>query len=113
MAELADAYGSGPYGSNTMRVQVSFPASIQEAVKNEKSFFTAPFCGAPKSFLQQGTVLPFMRYVFLKLNAIMIKQIDDRKRGCNRQNENSSFTRIGTNGARLERGSPSALRVPC
>lgn len=26
MAELADAYGSGPYGSNTMRVQVSFPA---------------------------------------------------------------------------------------
>ncbi len=26
MAELADAYGSGPYDSNVMRVQVSFPA---------------------------------------------------------------------------------------
>ena len=26
MAELADAHGSGPCGSNTMRVQVSFPA---------------------------------------------------------------------------------------
>ena len=26
MAELADAYGSGPYDSNIMRVQVSFPA---------------------------------------------------------------------------------------
>ncbi|MDE7015474.1 MAG: hypothetical protein K2P19_12510, partial [Kineothrix sp.] len=25
-AELADAHGSGPCGSNTMRVQVSFPA---------------------------------------------------------------------------------------
>ena len=27
MAELADAHGSGPCGSNTMRVQVPFPAS--------------------------------------------------------------------------------------
>lgn len=26
VAELADAHGSGPCGSNTMRVQVSFPA---------------------------------------------------------------------------------------
>ncbi len=26
MPELADAHGSGPCGSNTMRVQVSFPA---------------------------------------------------------------------------------------
>ncbi len=26
MAELADAHGSGPCGSNTMRVQVPFPA---------------------------------------------------------------------------------------
>ena len=30
MAELADAHGSGPCGSNTMRVQVSFPARIRE-----------------------------------------------------------------------------------
>ena len=29
MAELADAHGSGPCGSNTMRVQVSFPASYE------------------------------------------------------------------------------------
>ena len=27
MAELADAHGSGPCGSDTMRVQVPFPAS--------------------------------------------------------------------------------------
>ena len=26
MAELADAHGSGPCGSNTLRVQVPFPA---------------------------------------------------------------------------------------
>ncbi len=26
MAELADAYGSGPYGGNFMQVQVLFPA---------------------------------------------------------------------------------------
>ena len=37
MAELADAYGSGPYGSNTMRVQVSFPASIMERPGLQKS----------------------------------------------------------------------------
>ena len=31
MAELADAHGSGPCGSNTMRVQVPFSAlSVQE-----------------------------------------------------------------------------------
>ena len=29
MAELADAHGSGPCGSNTMRVQVPFPARIE------------------------------------------------------------------------------------
>ena len=28
MAELADAHGSGPCGSNTMRVQVPFPAYL-------------------------------------------------------------------------------------
>ena len=33
MAELADAHGSGPCGSNTMRVQVSFPA-LQREVPN-------------------------------------------------------------------------------
>ena len=31
MAELADAHGSGPCGSNTMRVQVSFPARSNPA----------------------------------------------------------------------------------
>ena len=29
MAELADAYGSGPYGGNFMQVQVLFPAPKQ------------------------------------------------------------------------------------
>ena len=29
MAELADAYGSGPYGGNFMQVQVLFPAPNQ------------------------------------------------------------------------------------
>ncbi len=29
MAELADAHGSGPCGSNTMRVQVPFSASFK------------------------------------------------------------------------------------
>ena len=36
MAELADAHGSGPCGSNTMRVQVSFPAR-QKSVKYKLS----------------------------------------------------------------------------
>ncbi len=38
MAELADAHGSGPCGSNTMRVQVSFPAS-----KSVKCFLNTLF----------------------------------------------------------------------
>ncbi len=40
MAELADAHGSGPCGSNTMRVQVSFPAS-QEALEIRLLFCAA------------------------------------------------------------------------
>ena len=38
MAELADAYGSGPYDSNIMRVQVSFPAR-QDTSHCDVSFF--------------------------------------------------------------------------
>ncbi len=40
MAELADAHGSGPCGSNTMRVQVSFPA-LESEVPNplRKAYF--------------------------------------------------------------------------
>ena len=42
MAELADAHGSGPCGSNTMRVQVSFPASQKKNfTKPVKFFFVA------------------------------------------------------------------------
>ena len=40
MAELADAHGSGPCGSNTMRVQVSFPA------RESLSRFAEVFCFA-------------------------------------------------------------------
>ena len=42
MAELADAHGSGPCGSNTMRVQVSFPAlhkNTSEWITVLKCFF--------------------------------------------------------------------------
>ena len=35
MAELADAHGSGPCGSNTMRVQVSFPALIWKSFRSD------------------------------------------------------------------------------
>ena len=42
MAELADAHGSGPCGSNTMRVQVSFPAL--------NIGFGIPVKGIPKFF---------------------------------------------------------------
>ena len=41
MAELADAHGSGPCGSNTMRVQVSFPASHERNFTEPVKFF---FC---------------------------------------------------------------------
>lgn len=38
MAELADAYGSGPYESNFMEVQVLLPApKLQPAIRNESS----------------------------------------------------------------------------
>ena len=40
MAELADAYGSGPYDSNIMRVQVSFPAR-QDTSQCDVSFFVS------------------------------------------------------------------------
>ena len=36
MAELADSHGSGPCGSNTMRVQVSFPALDKERLLDSR-----------------------------------------------------------------------------
>lgn len=46
MAELADAHGSGPCGSNTMRVQVPFPAYLFMVFKesDESTGFIAFFC---------------------------------------------------------------------
>ena len=38
MAELADAHGSGPCGSNTMRVQVPFPAYLFIVSKESDGF---------------------------------------------------------------------------
>ena len=39
MAELADAYGSGPYGGNPMKVQVLSPAPLIERAPSNGSFF--------------------------------------------------------------------------
>ena len=39
MAELADAHGSGPSGSNTMRVQVPPPALKKKPVSRRSRFF--------------------------------------------------------------------------
>ncbi len=39
MAELADAYGSGPYGGNPMKVQVLSPAPLNERAPSNGSFF--------------------------------------------------------------------------
>ena len=44
MAELADAHGSGPCGSNTMRVQVSFPA-LDRKVENPSKLEVVVFRG--------------------------------------------------------------------
>ncbi|WP_419528326.1 hypothetical protein, partial [Akkermansia sp.] len=38
-AELADAYGSGPYGGNPMKVQVLSPAPLNERAPSNGSFF--------------------------------------------------------------------------
>ena len=38
MAELADAHGSGPCGSNTMRVQVPFSALYRASDENQELF---------------------------------------------------------------------------
>ena len=50
MAELADAYGSGPYGGNFMQVQVLFPAPWRVFLQHLKScedtrFFSAQTAG--------------------------------------------------------------------
>ena len=55
MAELADAHGSGPCGSNTMRVQVSFPARENLSRCTEVFCFTS-FTGEV-TCNQQETVL--------------------------------------------------------
>ena len=39
MAELADAYGSGPYESNFMQVQVLLPAPKRKRLHEVRSFF--------------------------------------------------------------------------
>ena len=40
MAELADAHGSGPCGSNTMRVQVPFSALYRAPDESQELFCT-------------------------------------------------------------------------
>ena len=65
MAELADAYGSGPYGSNTMRVQVSFPAGTKSASRNRSAFSVRMRNSADKPYRQRGLqhmVLYFIRH---------------------------------------------------
>ena len=65
MAELADAYGSGPYGSNTMRVQVSFPAGMKSASRNRSAFSVRMRSSADKPYRQRGLqhmVLYFIRH---------------------------------------------------
>ena len=65
MAELADAYGSGPYGSNTMRVQVSFPAGTKSASRNRSAFSVRMRSSADKPYRQRGLqhmVLYFIRH---------------------------------------------------
>ena len=49
MAELADAYGSGPYDSNVMRVQVSFPALHQKHFAKAECFFSAGRPNRPRT----------------------------------------------------------------
>ena len=44
MAELADAHGSGPCGSNTMRVQVPFSAVDGANLNQAIGSGFAPFC---------------------------------------------------------------------
>ena len=39
VAELADAYGSGPYGGNPMKVQVLSPAPLNERAPSNGGFF--------------------------------------------------------------------------
>ncbi len=65
MAELADAYGSGPYGSNSMRVQVSFPAGTKSASRNRSAFSVRMRNSADKPYRQRGLqhmVLYFIRH---------------------------------------------------
>ena len=56
MAELADAHGSGPCGSNTMRVQVSFPALHYKNIV----FYDDVFCLSILSFEKNGDILLLM-----------------------------------------------------
>ena len=50
MAELADAHGSGPCGSNTMRVQVSFPA------RRGRHRFGGVFCISSSIITRKGKI---------------------------------------------------------
>ena len=54
MAELADAYGSGPYGGNFMQVQVLFPAPRRVFVQHLKSCEDTCFLFITFFYLLQG-----------------------------------------------------------
>ena len=54
MAELADAYGSGPYGGNFMQVQVLFPAPWRVFLQHLKSCEDTCFLFITFFYLLQG-----------------------------------------------------------
>ena len=58
MAELADAHGSGPCGSNTMRVQVSFPA--RKALADARAFLVPGRAALPENCIDSTTVIEFI-----------------------------------------------------
>ena len=53
MAELADAYGSGPYGGNFMQVQVLFPAPRSAVVHDTMGYRTFLFFCRRSSYSKQ------------------------------------------------------------
>ena len=54
MAELADAYGSGPYGGNFMQVQVLFPAPWRVFLQHLRSCEDTCFLFITFFYLLQG-----------------------------------------------------------
>ena len=43
MAELADAYGSGPYESNFMQVRLLLSAPVRSTIRGMECFYGSPF----------------------------------------------------------------------